>query len=455
VTAGREREVPMSAASDRATGVPGEELLQRQVLRKVTLRLLPFLGLLYFINILDRVNISFARLHTMLTDLGMSEKAYALGAGIFFVGYCLLEVPSNLILSRVGARRWIARILVSWGLISTAMMFVTGPWSFVLLRFLLGCAEAGFFPGIVLYLTYWFPARQRAQAVALLMAAAPLVWVLGGPLSGALLELMHERAGLRGWQWLFLLEGVPAVALGVVTLRYLTDRPGQAHWLTPEERSWLVERMAQEERLRQDHHGAGLRQAATDRRVWHLIALASTIALGISGMAFYFPRLVQDRFPALNAFEVGLLTAVAGASALFSIVAVGSHSDRTGERRWHVAWPAFLAAAGWALGVWREALLMSFLGLVVAHAAMLSMWGPFWSLATGFLGGRAAAGGIALINALANLAAFFGPIIMGWLLEATGHFAPGLAVMALTILLGGILVLCVRQPTVVEADRPI
>lgn len=183
----------MSAGSDRATEVLGEELLGQQVLRMVTLRLIPFLCLLYFINILDRVNIGFARLHTMLTDLGMSEKAYALGAGIFFVGYCLLEVPSNLILSRMGARRWLARILVSWGLISTAMMFVTGAWSFVLLRFLVGCAEAGFFPGIVLYLTFWFPARQRARAVALLMAAAPLVWVLGGPLSGALLERMHER----------------------------------------------------------------------------------------------------------------------------------------------------------------------------------------------------------------------------------------------------------------------
>jgi ACS family tartrate transporter-like MFS transporter len=416
--------------------------------------LLPFLCLLYFVNILDRVNIGFARLHTMLADLGMSERAYALGAGIFFVGYCLLEVPSNLILDRMGARRWMARILVSWGLISAAMMFVTGPWGFVLLRFLLGCAEAGFFPGIVLYLTYWFPARQRARAVALLMVASPLVWMLGGPLSGALLELMHGRAGLKGWQWLFLLEGLPAVALGVVTLGYLTDRPGQARWLAPEERAWLVGRLAQEERLRQHRHGSGLLPAAADRRVWHLIALAGTIALGISGLSFYFPRLIQDRFPALNAFEIGLLTAVAGTCTLFSIVAVGAHSDRTGERRWHVAGPAFLAAAGWALGAWRAVPVVGFLGLVLAQAAMVSMWGPFWSLATGSLGGRAAAGGIALINALANLAAFFGPIIMGWLLEATGHFAPGLAVMALTLLLGGILVLCLRQPTAAESDRP-
>jgi MFS transporter, ACS family, tartrate transporter len=444
----------MSTAPDRATEVPGEELLGRQVIRKVTRRLIPFLCVLYFVNILDRVNIGFARLHTMLTDLEMSERAYALGAGIFFVGYCLLEVPSNLILSRMGARRWLARILVSWGLISTAMMFVTGPWSFVLLRFLLGCAEAGFFPGIVLYLTYWFPARQRARAVALLMVAGPLVWVLGGPLSGAVLELMHGRGGLTGWQWLFLLEGLPAVALGVVTLAYLTDRPWQARWLAPEERSWLVERMAKEDRIWQDRHDASLLRAAADPRVWHLIALAGTIALGISGMSFYFPRLIQDLFPSLNAFEIGLLTAVGGTCTLLSIVAVGSHSDRTGERRWHAAGPAFLAAAGWAFGSWREVPALSFLGLVLAQAAMMSMWAPFWSLATGWLGGRAAAGGIALINALANLAAFFGPLIMGWLLEATGHFAPGLAVMALNLLVGGILVLCLRQPSAPESDRP-
>jgi predicted MFS family arabinose efflux permease len=215
-----------------------------------------------------------------------------------------------------------------------------------------------------------------------------------------------------------------------------------------------VGRMAKEERLLQHHHGSSLPQAATDRRVWHLIALASTIALGISGMSFYFPRLIQDRFPALNAFEIGLLTAVAGSCTLLSIVTVGSHSDRTGERRWHVAGPAFLAAVGWAFGVWREVPLVSFLGLVLAQAAMMSIRAPFWSLPTGFLGGRGAAGGIALINALANLAAFFGPNIMGWLLEATGDLAPGLAVTALTLLLGGILVLCIRHPTAAETDRP-
>jgi ACS family tartrate transporter-like MFS transporter len=233
------------------------------------LRLVPFLGLLYFVNLLDRVNIGFAHLHDMLGDLGMSERAYALGAGIFYLGYCALEVPSNLLLNHLGARRWIARILLSWGLISTCMMFAAGPWSFNLLRLLLGCAEAGFFPGIVLYLTYWFPARQRAQAVALFMLASPLVWIVGGPLSGALVQYMDQLAGLKGWQWLFLLEGLPAVLLGLLTLRVLTDRPEQATWLTQEERSWLVERLAHEEQHRRQHHGASLGRALVDGRVLH------------------------------------------------------------------------------------------------------------------------------------------------------------------------------------------
>lgn len=259
------------------------DLLERKVFRKVTLRLIPFLGLLYFVNILDRVNIGFARLK-MLDDLKMGEGAYALGAGVFAIGYCALEVPSNLILRRVGARRWIARILVSWGLISSAMMFAGGAWGFGLLRFLLGCAEAGFFPGVVFYISCWFPARRRARAVAWLMAASPLVWMLGGPLTGALLQYLDRWAGLAGWQWVFLLEGLPAVALGAVTLVYLTDRPEEAGWLTPEERAWLAGTLAREERGHD--HGLSLRRAAADRRVWRLVALAATIALGIAGLSY-------------------------------------------------------------------------------------------------------------------------------------------------------------------------
>jgi ACS family tartrate transporter-like MFS transporter len=417
------------------------DAVERRVLRKVTLRLIPFLCLLYFINILDRMNIGFARLQ-MLPDLQMSEKAYAIGAGVFSIGYCALEIPSNLAMSRVGARRWIARILVSWGIISAAMALTRGAWSFSLLRFLLGCAEAGFYPGILLYLTFWFPARWRARAVAMVMMASPLVLMLGGPFTGALLEYLAHRGGLAGWQWVFLLEGLPAIVLGVVTLFYLTDRPEHATWLSPEERSWLVARLAEESR--QAHRQHNLRDAALDPRVWHLVLLAVTIALGISGMAYYFPRLVEDRFARLSPFQIGGMTAIAGTFALLSLVAVGMHSDRTGERRRHVVLLGLISAAGWMLSAWRDVPIASFAGLVLAQSAMLSIWGPFWTLPAALLGGRAAAGGIALINAIGNLGAVVGPIIIGWLFDAAGSFLPGLAAMSLTLVLTGILAMRVR-----------
>jgi MFS transporter, ACS family, tartrate transporter len=433
----------MGAVLDLAMPSPTEDAVERAVLRKVTLRLIPFLCLLYFVNILDRVNIGFARLR-MLDDLQMSESAYALGAGIFSIGYCLLEVPSNLLLSRVGARRWIARILVSWGAISTCMMFVNGPWSFCVLRFLLGCAEAGFFPGIVLYLSYWFPARRQARAVAMLMTASPLVWMLGGPLTGALLQFMDERCGLAGWQWVFLLEGLPAVFLGVFTLFYLTDRPEQAGWLTPSERSLLAARMAREAKQREKRHGLSFGEAAADRRVWHLVALATTIALGISGLSYYFPEFIKSRFPTLQPLEIGWMTAISGTCTLLSLAVSAFLSDRTGERRLYVVGLAFLATFGWGMSTWEDVPLASFSGIILAQAAMMSMWGPFWSLSTACLGPRAAAGGIALINAVANLGAFFGPNIMGWLLKTTGIFTAGLAVMAVVMILSAILGWCIR-----------
>ncbi len=418
------------------------EIMEQAVFRKVTLRLMPFLCLVYFFNILDRANIDFARLQ-MLDDVGISPWAYGLGAGIFSIGYCLLEVPSNLMLGRFGARRWIARIMISWGIVSAGMMFVAGPWSFCVGRFLLGCAEAGFFPGIVLYLTYWYPARQRARAVAMFMVASPLTWMIGGPLSGALLDLMNESGGLAGWQWLFLLEGIPTVVLGIVTLFYLTDRPALANWLAPAERSWLTERLAGEEH--EGSHSRGLREAVGERRIWHLVALGSAIAFGLSGQTYFFAPLVKDRFDNPSGLEIGLLKAAAGTCMLLAMIAVGAHSDWRKERRWHVACAAFVAAAGWGLSMWRDVPAMSFVGMTVAQSAMMSMWGPFWSLATAHLGVRAAAGGIALINAIANFAAFFGPIIMGGS-ESAGDFSFGLAVMGLTMILGGILAIFLRSP---------
>jgi MFS transporter, ACS family, tartrate transporter len=270
---------------DPAIDFPAKGVQETVVLRKVALRLLPFLFLLYIVNIVDRMNVGFAKLQ-MLNDLGLSEQVYGLGAGMFYVGYMLFEVPSNLILHRFGARRWISRIMISWGIVSACLMFVRNDWSFYLLRVLLGVSEAGFFPGIILYMSYWFPARERARAVAWFMMASPLSGVVNGPISGALLEYTNHKWGLAGWQWLFLVEGMPAVILGFVTWYFLTDRPEEARWLEPDERKWLAARMAQEEKNREARHGLSRFRALGNPRVGLLILLYFTIAMGTNGYGF-------------------------------------------------------------------------------------------------------------------------------------------------------------------------
>jgi ACS family tartrate transporter-like MFS transporter len=421
-----------------------DEALGHVVVGRVARRLLPFLFLLYVVNILDRVNVGFAKLQ-MLDDLGLGEDVYALGAGIFYVGYLAFEVPSNLILSRIGARRWLARILISWGLITCAMMAVAGPWGFCLLRVLLGVAEAGFFPGVILYLTYWFPARARARAVALFMAASPVTGAVGGPLSGAVLQFMDGVAGLRGWQWLFLLEGAPAVALGFVVLRYLTDRPEQARWLAPQERDWLALQLAREEKGRGAGHARPLLGVLTEPRVWLLILLYFTVAAGSNAMGFYLPTILKDRIAGASKFQIGLLTAVPNVCAMLCMVLNGAHSDRTGERRWHVALPAFLAAAGWAWSAAAGSPAPSLVALTLVQVGTMSMLPAFWSLSTALLSSGAAAGGIALINSVGNLGGFAGPNILGQLQAATGRFTGGLLALALLTALGGVLALRVRN----------
>jgi ACS family tartrate transporter-like MFS transporter len=430
-----------------------DETLERVVLWKVSLRLLPFLFLLYVVNILDRVNLSFAKLQ-MLGDLGLKGSAaddvYSLGYGIFYVGYLAFEVPSNLILHRVGARAWIGRILVSWGVISAAMLFVRGPWSLYVLRFLLGVAEAGFFPGIILYLSYWFPAAQRARAVALFMMASPIAGVLGNPLSGALLEYLDGAAGLAGWQWLFLVEGTPAVVLGFCTWAYLKDRPERADWLEPEERRWLAARMGREAKLRVEHHGLTRLSALAEPRVWLLIALYFTVAVGSNGYGSYAPTIIKEQFPGWGPFAIGLLAAIPSVAAVVGMVLIGGHSDRTGERRWHVAASAFLAAWGWELAAPQHAPWLVVLGLAVAQLGMMSMLPTFWALPTSFLSGTAAAGGIALINSVANLGGLLGPIVIGRSRAATGSFTPGMLAMTLTLAVGGVLALRVRHDPALE-----
>ncbi len=432
------------------------------VFRKVSLRLLPFLFLLYVINLIDRTNIGIARLQMVDQQNLLDEEAYALGAGIFYIGYLLFEVPSNLILLRMGARAWIARILVSWGLISAAMMFVTGPWSFCILRVLLGVAEAGFFPGIIYYLSGWFPARVRARAVAHFMVGGVIASMVGNPISGFILQFMDQVGGLWGWQWVFLLEGLPAVALGFVTLAYLTDRPDQARWLTPAERTWLAQQIENDRNHGPHSRSHSLAAAVLDLRVWLLIAVYFTVAMGDNSYGFYIPTFLRSQFPDWSPFQIGLLAAAPSVIAMVGMVLVGRSSDRTGERRWHVAGSAFTAASGWLMialvtsgqlaipGLDSRWLFVG--GVAMTLTGMKSMLPTFWTLPPSFLSGGAAAGGIALINSVANLGGMLGPRIIGHVKVATGSFTVGYLVMAATLFIGGLLVLNVTNRIQRETD---
>jgi ACS family tartrate transporter-like MFS transporter len=424
---------------------PGEDLSGPVVMQKVARRLIPFLFVLYLANILDRNNVGFARLR-MLADLHLGEEVYGWGATFcFYVGYLLFEVPSNLILHRLGARRWISRIMITWGIVSTCTMFVRDARSFYLVRILLGIAEAGFFPGIVLYLSYWFPARERARAVALFMMASPLSGVVGGPLSGNLLRYTDGALGLAGWQWLFLIEGIPSVVLGIVTWWYLTDRPEKAGWLTPDERFELAARMAGEEKRREEQHGLDRLQALADPRVGLFILLYFTIALGTNAFGFYAPEILKRQFSGWKDDAIGYLYIFPNLATAVAMFLVGRHSDRTGERRWHLACCALIAAAGWGLSATVHSPWLVLLALTMAQAGMISMIGPFWSLSTSFLSGIGAVGGIALINTIANTGGAFSSPLMSWLGKTTGSFAGGQLVMATTMLVGAGIALLIRH----------
>ncbi len=421
---------------------------------KVGLRLLPFLFLLYVVNILDRVNLSFARLH-MLSDLGLkgdeAEHVYGLGYGIFYVGYLLFEVPSNFVLHRVGARAWVSRIMVSWGLVSAATLLVRDRWSLYGLRFLLGFAEAGFFPGIILYLSYWFPDRLRARATAFFMLASAVAGLFN-PVSGAILQYCDGAGGLAGWQWLFLLEGVPAVVLGVCTWFYLDDGPARARWLTPPEREWLVARLGEEAKRREERHGLSRLRALAHPRVWLLIALYVTAAVASNGLGSYVPKIISDTYPEKKGFAVGLLAALPSAAAVVGMLLVGARSDRTGERRRHVAGAALVGAAGAVTAALAREPWLVVLGLVLAQAGTLSMLPTFWALPTALLSGTAAVGGIALINSVGNLGGFLGPNLIAWLHTPAHGFRGGLLAMAGALALGAALALAVRhEPTLERA----
>jgi len=421
--------------------------LEHETLRTVSRRLIPFLFILYVVSFLDRVNVGFAALE-MNRDLNLSPAVYGFGAGIFFIGYSLFEIPSNLILARVGARRWIARIMITWGLIAAGMMFVRGPVSFYALRLLLGIAEAGFFPGIIFYLSEWFPADARATAVARFTTAIPISGVIGGPLSGAALGL-SGWLGLQGWQWLFLLEGLPAVVLGGVVLWYLPDRPEDATWLTPEQRRWLLKRLATE-RTRVEHHGFGVVRALSSGVVWQLgLLIFCSISFGQYALGLWLPQIVRG-LSGLSDLQIGFVSAIPNLVAAVVMVIVAAHSDRTGERPLHIAAASVAAAIGFFGCALVQSPVLAVVFLSIAAAGLLSSHGPFWPLPSRFLTGAAAAGGIALVNSIANLSGFVGPYAIGLLNGASGNFHTGLLLLACVPLVGMALALRLRHASVLR-----
>jgi len=415
------------------------------IVSKVSRRIVPYIFICYIVNYLDRFNVSFAALE-MSSDLKFSEMTYGLGASMFFVGYVFFEIPSNLIMEKVGARLWIARIMITWGLVSTCMLFVKTPSGFYLLRFLLGVAEAGFFPGMILYLTYWIPAAERARAFALFLTSTSLAGVFGGPISGALLKLGGVY-GLKGWQWLFLVEGIPAVVLGVVTFFYLDDKPEQARWLSPAERQWLTETMQKEHQKKTLGHSLTLWQALKHPRVWLLCLLYFSVIISFYGIAFWLPQVVKN-FSHLTNSTVALLSAVPYIAASILMVITAHHSDRTGERKHHVAASAFAGCIGLVLAVYfleQEQPLFAFCSICLAASGIWSTLGPFWSLPTAFLSGTAAAGGVALINSVGNVGGFVGPYVIGYVKQATHSFTNGMLVLAATLLIAAVLALTVKD----------
>ena len=405
--------------------------------RRVALRFMPLLFIGYVVAYLDRVNVGFAKLQ-MLNSLHLSEAAYGLGAGLFFIGYFLFEVPSNLLLHRLGARRWIARIMVTWALLSMANAWVSTPVGFYVVRFFLGVAEAGFFPGMVLYLTYWFPSHRRGKMVALLMAGNPVSGLLGGPLSGYLMHALQGTWGLDGWQWLFVVEALPSIVLGIVILRYLDDRVADATWLSAAEKSQIQSEIDADAAVRT--HGS-VRAVFTSARVWLLCLILFGIVMGSYALGFWQPTIIRATGVS-DPLTIGLLTTIPYSVALIAMIAAGRNADRSRERRWHIVLPALVAASGFCICATNgDSSVFSMLGLTLAAAGVVTALPMFWALPTAFLGGTGAAAGIALINCTGNLAGFISPAVIGWLKTLTHTLSSGLFVVAGTLTLSAVLIL--------------
>jgi ACS family tartrate transporter-like MFS transporter len=425
--------------------------LESAVVSRLMWRLMPFLFLLYIVAYLDRINVSFAVLQ-MRGQLGLSDRAYGRAAGMFFAGYFFFQLPSNLVLEKFGVRRWISGLMVTWGVISCLMIFIRGPISFYGMRFLLGAAEAGFFPGMILYMKRWFPANARGRAVAWFMTANPIAGIVGSPVSGALLGISGK--GLSGWQWMFLMEGVPAIFLGATVYWVLSDSPKEAGWLKGEERAWLLDRLAREREAEPALQKDSFWEVLVSPRIWMLSLVYFGVATTMYGVTLWLPSVIRS-LSGLSYFLTGMVSALPFLVTAIVMVLVGMRSDRTGERRWHTAVPAFVGAGALVAAGYGSSTLVVVacigLGLVCAE----SMVGPFWAMATSRMVGLSAAAGIAVINSLANLGGYYGPDIIGFFRKLNGGFRGGLLAIGATLALSGAIALIVgRAPAGERSTGP-
>ncbi|EPG7656329.1 TPA: MFS transporter [Acinetobacter baumannii] len=412
--------------------------VRKSAYRKIAFRLMPFLMLCYFCAYLDRVNVGFAKLQ-MMSDLQFSEAVYGLGAGIFFIGYFLCEVPINIVLHKVGARRWIARIMITWGILSGCFAFVQTEWQFYTLRFLLGVAEAGLAPGLLLYLTYWFPSYRRARMTVLWFIAIPISGMIGGPLSGLIMDRMSGVHGWFGWQWMFVIEAIPTVLVGLLVLAVLKDSVQDANWLTQDEKNLVKQELAQDNQHKEGH--ASVKEFIADKRLWLLAGIYFCVVMGQYAITFWLPTLIRNSGISDN-WHIGLLTSLPYMCAIVVMILAGRSGDHFQERRWHLIIPMCAGALALTFAtLFASNLTLSLICLCIAASGVLTASSLFWMLPTNFLGGVSAAAGIAAVNSFANLAGFCSPYLIGWITTNTGSNAIGMFLITAVLIFGASLVL--------------
>jgi len=428
-------------------GVAGgslQDTREKDTYSKVTWRIIPFFCLCYLAAYLDRINVGLAKLQ-MAGDLGFSEVVYGLGAGLFFIGYILFEVPSNLLLQKMGARLWIARIMITWGILSGMTMLVTTPMQFYVVRFLLGVAEAGFFPGVLLYLTYWYPTRMRSKIMAIFLVGLPLASMIGNPISGWIMSAFAGVHGWAGWQWLFFLEAIPSVMLGIMVFIYLPNNIDQAKWLAPEQKKILHDNL-KTDTLAEQHHS--LWAALSSGRVWLLGVIDMFLMMSTYAIGFWLPTLIREA-GVRSTVDIGMLTAIPHAFAILALILNGISSDRHRERRWHIVVPMLIGALGLSLTtLYTTNITATIVLFTIANVGILATFPVFWCLPSTFLTGRAAAAGIALIASIANVGGFAATFLLGWLKEATNSPSAGLLAFSGCLVLGSLLVLSLPKKTV-------